>query len=239
VGWLKIPKAIKVKSMNKCPHCEKDINPDWGKSETQVISSDKENLFYKIIPCLHCEENVFQLYKGFLSSDRKRWLSEAGAFGTKNLPEGWNEKPKLIFQYPSPTTKIGASGVPREIKDYFNEAEKCFSVGAFNGAADCLRSCIYELCVALKAEGKDYKEKITNLFPPNDSYAELARQVKWLGDNHAHNKRENYTPEDVATAITSVPLIIREIYSRPSKAKELANALRKPNSKTGKGKKNG
>ncbi len=240
----------------KCPLCEKDVSFNWISEEIEISDSAENPIFYRILKCHHCGDITFFLYRGLTKQKKEdieyevtaRAISVPGSRrnGLKPIPPGLiklvNEDPELKLQYPFRKTIFHINNVPAKVKESLSEAEKCFSVGAKNGCALCLRKCIYAVCddsekgqtkKSVKNEGDDYVDKIEKLFPKSSEFTELAKQIKWLGDKHAHNiNEEKYTNKDVEKALRIMPLIIREIYGSRQEVREVRNALNQGLQKT-------
>lgn len=232
----------------KCPHCTKDINFSWANKQIELSKNSASPIFYQTLECHHCHQIIFFLFKGltyFFHEEIKSSISSyarRAVLGPQSVTEKShvkelkkiNEIPTdLIFQYPFQKTVFNITGISIKIKESLNEAERCFSVGARNGTTACLRKCIYAICDDRKVEGADYSKKIEKLFPLKNEFSELAKQIKWLGDNHMHNvNEEKYTKEHIEKAIEVMPLIIREIYGNDEKIKEVKNLLNQGFQKT-------
>ncbi len=135
-----------------------------------------------------------------------------------------------LVSYPSSKSQFESKGVPQVIRDHFNEAERCRSVGSTTGTGACLRKSVYALCDDKGAEGGDYREKISNL-PVKDAYKELLKQIKWLGDNTTKPGEEIYTKEMVDEALEILPLLVDELYAVDDRIEKATKLLARARSK--------
>lgn len=229
----------------KCPHCTKDISMNWLSAEVMLSEMQESLMFYRLLECQHCYRVIFYLYSGHTKSKLKKINDEIiklRIFGStpdgKKLLQSLEKsivKAKKIFQYPFAKTVFNIEGIPEKVKDSLNEAERCFSIGARNGTVACLRKCIYLLCdnILKKDESIKYDEKIEKLFPNDNDLATLAKQIKWLGDNHLHGvNEEKYTDKSIEQAMNILPFIIKEIYEKRRRVKEVSNLLNQGLQKT-------
>lgn len=203
------------------PKCQKDyndeswpkvfegfINPkDFGGS---IIEEENLNRVYLITRrCRFCHQYFHEV---FIAQEKDNDI-----------------KSEFLISYPSSKTQFEARGIPQNIRDHFNEAERCRSVGSITGTGACLRKSIYALCDDKNATGADYKEKITNL-PIKETYKELLKQIKWLGDNTTKPGEEKYTKEMVDEALEILPFIIDELYLKDDQVDKAAKLLSKARS---------
>jgi len=203
----------------KCPYhdCQKDFNPKWGKVVGQVYptlnSKEGDGIWIETATCKFCGKQFHEIY----SSIKK---TTAGS----KYPETFRKE--LLFTFPSSKTTFEAKKLPQTIKEFFNEAEKCRSVGSLTGVGACLRKTIYAICDDRKVEGKDYREKIGNL-PVKGKYQDLLKQIKWLGDNTTKPGDEKYTMREADFALEILPLLIEELYFKDEKIDEVEKILAK------------
>ena len=137
-----------------------------------------------------------------------------------------------LFDYPFSKTKFESKTIPKKIRELYNEAERCRSVGSLIGVATCLRKVIYILCDEIGAQGENYKDKIDAL-PVKGKYRELLKQIKWLGDNIVHSGEEAYSMGEADFALQSIPYLLEEIYSKDEKIDEVTKLLAKVRSTSG------
>jgi len=198
----------------KCPYpqCQKDYNDEaWPKVfETfinpidyngSIVEAQNLNRIYLITRrCRFCNQYFHEIYVG--------------------------PKFDFICSYPSSKTKFEAKGIPTDIRESFNEAERCRSIGSLTGTGACLRKAVYALCDDKKASGNDYKEKITNL-AIKDAYKELLKQIKWLGDNTTKPDGNIYTKEMIDEALEILPFVIDELYIKDDQVDKATKLLAK------------
>ena len=207
-------------SFLKCPYpdCQKDFNPEWNEDDVEVDattnSADGDGITIKTRQCRFCKKQFHEIFQ-------TQRITEFGRYKNKIV--------SLQFTFPSIKTKFIAKLIPVDVTKNFNEAERCKSVGSLTGVGACLRKTIYSICDSLELEGRDYREKISNL-PVKGKYQDLLKQIKWLGDFTTKPGDEKYTMGDADLALQILPLIIEEIYSKDEKIVEVEKILAKVNS---------
>lgn len=210
----------------RCPYseCHKDYNEGWKKEYEGWIDPDSFNgsinhktfhnrLFIITRQCRFCHNYFHEIYIGHENYD-----------GGKKEPTL-----ELLVTYPVSKTKFEAKNIPKTVLSAFNEAERCRSVGSLTGTGGCLRKVVYELCDARKADGVDYREKITNL-PVKDTYKDLLKQIKWLGDSATKPGEEKYTMPMIDIALEILPVIIDDLYLKDEKTENATRLLAKARS---------
>jgi len=216
----------------KCPYpnCRKDYNDKaWPKALDSWITPEGtggsiaerafHNRLYVITrKCRFCQQLFHEIYAG-----RENFEDH-----TKRFAE-LEPTLELLVTYPVAKTKFEAKTVPQKVIDAFQEAERCRSVGSLTGSGGCLRKSVYALCEDRGATGKDYREKIGNL-PVKETYKELLKQIKWLGDNATKPGEEKYTLEMVDVALEILPILIDDMYIKDEKTIEAAKLLAKARS---------
>jgi hypothetical protein len=212
----------------KCPYpdCQKDYNDkDWPKVWEDFVTppnfcgSIAERSFYNRIylvsrKCRFCGQFFHEVYVGKDKFDKEEAFKCLG----RDL--------EFLCSYPVSKTRFTSPNIPKKVRDAFNEAESCRSIGSLTGAGACLRKAIYALCDDKKAQGEDYRKKILNL-PVKNTYKELLRQVKWLGDSTTKPEGEGYTMEMVDGALEILPVVIDELYAKDERAEKVAKLLAK------------
>ncbi|MEX1997921.1 MAG: hypothetical protein WEA04_04610 [Candidatus Andersenbacteria bacterium] len=189
------------------------INPShFGESINERKNMNR--LFVITRQCRFCHQYFHELYVGH-----------------ENFREFDEIKSTLepLVTYPVSRTKFEAKQVPKEITNAFNEAERCRSVGSLTGAGGCLRKTVYALCDSQKVTGKDYREKIGKL-PVKETYQELLKQIKWLGDNTTKPGEEKYTMEMIDVAFEILPVLVDDMYLKEEKTDAAAKLLAKARS---------
>jgi hypothetical protein len=204
----------------KCPYpqCQKDYNDEsWPKVFEGFINprgfggsiNEEENhnrLYIISRQCRFCHQYFHEVYIAQEKDDKIQ--------------------SEFLVSYPCSKTKFEATGIPKNIRDYFNEAERCRSIGSITGTGACLRKSVYALCDDKNATGSDYREKIENL-PIKESYKELLKQIKWLGDNTTKPGEEKYTKKMVDEALGILPFIIDELYLKDDQVDKATKLLAK------------
>lgn len=216
----------------KCPYhdCQKDYNESqWPPVSDGFLrdqhgsihdKSTKNRIYIKTWECRFCDRYFHEVSVG-----NEVWV------GPPEAPQ-WEEKGikiEALAKYPVSKTTFRTKSVPKTVRDAFNEAERCRSVGSITGTGACLRKAVYELCDAQGAEGNDYREKIGNL-PVKEEHKELLKQFKWLGDNVTKPGEEKYTPEMVDVSLEVLPSIIDGLYAQAEKEGDAAKMLAKARS---------
>lgn len=209
----------------KCPYseCQKDYNDEsWEKAYDGFIdpkgfvgSKNEEALLNRLYiitrKCRFCHNYFHEVFVGHQNYENEYPYK-------KNQPEL-----EFLISYPNSKTKFEAIGIPKNIRDFFNEAERCRSVGSLTGAGACLRKTVYALCDSKNVAGTDYKDKIVNL-PIKDAYKQLLKQIKWLGDNTTKPQGTEYDKNEIDMAINILPFVIDELYLKDEQV-EKANKL--------------
>lgn len=215
----------------KCPHCGKDYNPDWptvkkfvnhDEDSAIVIKSQPHQVFVESMRCRFCNNLFHDIFIGY-----EDWQLEQGS--------PWECKSIIkepLISYPFAKTSF-ESNVPKSIVDAFNEAEKCEAIKSVTGAGACLRKTVYMLCDDLKIQGRDYREKITNL-STKQIFRNALHQIKWLGDTVTKPGEEKYTLSDIKDALELLPPLIEELYAKDERIEQITKSLAKINSRQNK-----
>lgn len=208
----------------KCPYpnCKKDYNDEsWPRVMEEWIDPEGfgrsinerktlNRLFVVSRKCRFCGQYFHDVY-----------------IGHENFDIAFDEEKstlELLVTYPIGKTQFEAKTIPDKVIESFHEAERCRAVGSLTGTGGSLRKSVYTLCDELRTIGEDYKEKIENL-PVKDSYKELLKQIKWLGDNTTKPGEEKYSMEMVDSAIEILPLLIDDIYIKDEKTDQTTKLL--------------
>lgn len=205
----------------KCPYhdCQKDYNESaWSPIKDGFIGNisylegraTKNRLYVTTWECRFCGRYFHKVAVG------NEVFDEYGNIVDINI--------ESLVSFPVSKTSFKSKNVPREIRDAFNEAERCRSVGSITGVGACLRKAVYLLCEDQKVAGQDYRVKIGNL-KVKDGYKELLKQFKWLGDNVTKPGDEKYTTEMIDVALEILPTIIDSMYIEEEKESEAAKML--------------
>ena len=238
--------TITIKMRCPYPECQKDYNDDaWPKYfdnyadvadhnytdgwHTRLLYEDKyflRRIYVISRQCRFCKQLFHEIY---MRHENREQYDEK-----KELIEGSGEPTmELLASYPTSKTKFESKKVPKNIRELFNEAERCRSVGALTGVSACLRKTVYAICDEKKPTGEDYREKITNLPVSGDVYKDLLRQVKFLGDNMTKANGSDYTEEQIDKALTVLPLVIDKLYEQDEKIDEAQKILAKVKTQSG------
>lgn len=215
----------------KCPYpeCRKDYNEGWESAYDDFVSPDSfdhssdiergrnDRLHVITRECRFCGKYFHSVSVGREIVERNPW---------NQVINTTNELIQLVT-FPVSKTKFEAATVPVEVRDSFNEAERCRSVGSITGSGACLRKAVYALCDAQKASGADYKEKIGNLPVRDEGHKELLKQFKWLGDNVTKPGLETYTVEMLDAALEILPLVVDDMYLKKENAEKTSKLLAK------------
>jgi hypothetical protein len=207
----------------KCPYhdCQKDFNVEWGADVKDVYPTpyceEGDGLRIATATCRFCKRQFHEI-----SRTKKVKNEQFDRYDTV--------KKELLFTFPSGKTQFESKSIPQKIKEYFNEAERCRSIGSLTGVGACLRKTVYAICDDKNVDGRDYREKIGNL-PVKGKYQDLLKQVKWLGDMTTKPGDEKYSMADVDLALQILPLIIEELYVKDEKIEEVERILAKVRSK--------
>lgn len=212
--------------ISKCPYhdCQRDFNQEWGSDRDLVYptksSSDGDGLWIESYQCKFCSRKFHEIY-------RAKYILEKDKIGRDvvNTLRG-----ELLFTFPSVKTQFTSKNIPSQIKNFFNEAERCRSIGSLTGVGACLRKTIYAICDHKGVDGTDYREKISKL-PVNGKYQELLKQIKWLGDNTTKPGDEKYTLVEADLALEILPVLMEELFSKDEKIDQINKILSKVKSK--------
>lgn len=202
----------------KCPYhdCAKDFNPDWGSTDEPIYatlhSKEGDGLLILTFTCRFCLRKFHDIY-------RHKAVKKPNSSTVYSREE-------LLFSFPSSKTKFDSKKIPAVVKESFNEAERCRSIGSLTGTGACLRKTVYSICDDKKVAGKDYREKIANL-PVSGKYQQLLKQIKWLGDKITKPGIESYGLKDTDLAIEILPLIIDKLYAEDEKVESVEKILAK------------
>ena len=215
----------------------------------QVIQNESasKSIYYEILTCQHCAQDIFFLYKGYTPSLIKGLTEELikiQNFGSgsgipeliKSLKKQIKESNKeLIIQHPFSLAYISYPKIPKKAVKAFLEAQNCFyKANSLTGTVANLRKVIYIICDDKIKTSQDYDKKVLELFPPGSDYSQLMNQIKWLADKHVHpDEAENiYTSDNVKKALEIFPEIVKELYAKQEDIKNVKNILNQSYQKT-------
>ena len=217
----------------KCPYpeCRKDYNDKWSPVYKGYLSpesfrhSQAERQFINRLNITTWQCHFCQQYFHSVSVGKEVYGKD-----TLGHMRSISDDLESLVIYPVSKTKFEAKSVPGKVRDAFNEAERCRSVGSITGTGASLRKAIYALCDEKKAEGANYREKIANLPVKDEGHKELLKQFKWLGDNVTKPGEEAYTVEMIDAALEILPVVIDGMYLQKEKEDETAKLLAKARS---------
>lgn len=221
----------------RCPYpdCQKDYNQaDWEDVYRDYVNphdysgtpaeTHRLNRVHIISRnCRFCHQYFHEIFVGH--PNPKSW---------NDTTMVWEAVPptlELVATYPAAKTSFKSRAVPKDIREAFHEAERCRSIGAMTGVAACLRKTVYAVCDNLGVSGTDYREKISNLPLSGEVYKELLKQIKFIGDNGTKPGGDTYSPEQVDSALTVLPVVIDKLYEQDEKIEEAQKALAAARSK--------
>jgi hypothetical protein len=123
--------------------------------------------------------------------------------------------------YPAPLPRATDPRIPEAVKNDFDEALLCLSVGAVRGAAILARRAVQTICKDQGATKKDLKDKIDELFEKNIVTASLkdwGHEVRIVGNDAAHPNDVDVTLEDAEEIIDLLESLCEVLYVAPAKA---------------------
>jgi hypothetical protein len=131
----------------------------------------------------------------------------------------------IVDQYPKCVTKV-ALDVPQDIREDFEEADKCFNSEAFKASVAMLRRALQKSCNELGANPKDrLVDQLENLYKndkiPKPLY-DLATEIRFFGNYGAHPQDdllEKVTMENAKTVSEFLQHFFEYIYVTPAKVK--------------------
>ncbi len=123
----------------------------------------------------------------------------------------------VVHQHPVPTVHVHPA-VPEAVAGATDEAEKCYSIGAYNACAVMLRRAVDSLCQDRKAEGNDLYNRLkylkdNQLITPD--LWEWCEELRILGKSGAHPEWQDATREEAEYALRFLREILRYIYVNP------------------------
>lgn len=129
---------------------------------------------------------------------------------------------KRMAIYPNVLPQAVDSLVPNPIKDDFEEALLCHSVGAFRGAAALARRTVQVICLDKgAAKSKRLQEQIDELFTNGiitKDIQEWAHEVRFLGNDAAHPTRNEVSEEDAKDILGLLESLCEVLYVTPARA---------------------
>jgi hypothetical protein len=138
---------------------------------------------------------------------------------------------RIADYYPKRTVAVDKF-VPSEIATDYLEAQRCFSVGAWQACAVMARRCMHHIMSRESAEGKDLYQQINNLREKRvitPTLAEAAQRIRVIGNHGAHpydfkgDTLEQLGMEDARDALEFCEWVFDQIYIQPSKIQASKN----------------
>ena len=123
--------------------------------------------------------------------------------------------------YPSPLPRSTDERIPELIKNDFDEALLCLSVGANRGAAVLARRALQAMCKDKGSTKKDLKDQIDELFTKNiitEDLKEWSHEVRYVGNDAAHPNGVEVDKEDAEEIIDLLDSLCEVLYVAPAKA---------------------
>lgn len=126
--------------------------------------------------------------------------------------------------YPKSLPQIVDKLIPSPIKEDFEEALLCHSVGAFRGAAALARRTVQVICLNKGAsKTKKLQDQIDELFTNGiitKDIQEWAHEVRFLGNDAAHPNKDEVLEGDAKDILELLESLCEVLYVTPAKALE-------------------
>jgi hypothetical protein len=130
----------------------------------------------------------------------------------------------LLKIYPKTLPQTVDKLVPSPIKEDFEEALLCYSVGSYRGAAALARRTVEVICLDKGASTKKkLNEQIDELFTNGvitKDIQEWAHEVRFLGNDAAHPTKNEVSEEDAKDILELLESLCEVLYITPAKAAE-------------------
>jgi len=130
-------------------------------------------------------------------------------------------KGKKVLPSPCPE-QIADPSVEEQVRNAYNEASLCFSVGAYHASTIMCRRALERLCIDKGATGRNLKEKIESL--SNMGYftkeiKEWAHANREIANDGAHDEEHKVDEKDANDILLITEKLIEIIYIIPNVAK--------------------
>jgi len=176
-----------------CPTCEKSaavgVVASWDVFPANGEEFDPHR--WKMCKCLECAA-------GLVFIEEPTW-------------SGWDRDDwGKTLVYPETSRSLPLS-VPKRIRDSFDEANRCMSVRAFNGAALLARRAVEALCDELGAGGRTLNEKLEDSKASgllNDQLFNWSTVVRRVGNAGAHETSKQMSREDAVDGLKFLEALI-------------------------------
>lgn len=182
-----------------CPHCGVTIPVRFefeGGSSGLALGSKLQGFTGDyIVPCVACEEKIYIVIQDDV----------------------------IVDQYPKNVAKV-SSDIPKDIREDFEEADKCLNSGAYKASVAMLRRTLQKSCQEQGANPKDkldvqLKDIYTKGKIPKPLF-DLATEIRFFGNYGAHpqdDMLEEITQEDAQTISEFLLHFFEYIYVTPAK----------------------
>jgi hypothetical protein len=139
---------------------------------------------------------------------------------------------QLVSAYPPIRLDFEPENLPPTVLKTFEEAISCHAGGLFISAAIMIRRTLEEVCAERQAQGKDLKQRITDLrskIVVPQELLDAMDELRILGNDAAHieaKEYENISETEVSVAIQFTKEILKSLYQYSSLLSKL-RALKK------------
>lgn len=182
----------------QCPHCD-------------TFSSAKGidlGAGYLVTTCLKCKKSVLVITTVMEVAVRK-------------------DPSSIVDYYPKRTLTVNPF-VPEEMARDYMEAQRCFSVAAWQACSVMARRCMHLIAEHFQAKGKDLYQQIEDLRNRQlitPVLADAAQRVRALGKHGAHpydgrgNPFNELNMEDAVSALGFCEFLFDQLFIQPAKIK--------------------
>ena len=206
-----------------CPYCKKLVHFSWchmGKDYRHHTISRYLGEYYiknktgtwAMAECPSCDNLVLIKMKG-----------DPDSYNTNVLD--------FVEIIPAPLPDPTDDRIKREIKIDIDEAKICFSVKAYRACAIMCRRALQIICIDNGAnQNKNLNDQIEELFENRTitkKIADWANSVRWVGNDAAHPKNEEVTPDDADRILKLTEQIADNLYVTDALSKEVDKTHKK------------
>lgn len=197
-----------------CPHCGATTPIKFefeGGSPVFTLGSKLEGFGGNyIVTCVACSEDIYIIVKNNVIED----------------------------QYPKNFTKV-SSDVPQDIREDFEEANKCLNSGAYKASVAMLRRSLQNSCLQQEANPADnLVDQLKDLHGAGKiakPLFDLATEIRFFGNYGAHprdDKLDDVTQEDAVTMSRFLQQFFQYVYVMPAEtARTKASRLQRKGKK--------
>ncbi|MDR3616746.1 MAG: DUF4145 domain-containing protein [Candidatus Obscuribacterales bacterium] len=189
--------------LNSCP---------VGYMKSQIREITVEDNSYMI-----CEVERTHLNYVCTNCKQQTYFLQQLPFKSRGQTALFSLEPTTIHRYPL-FLQEAHEAVPDSVQKYFFETEKCFEIGALNGAATCARLTVDEIGRFLEAKGGDLNERLNKLKEAgtlSEEIVSIAHDIRQLGRNGAHAEWTDVSQEQAESMMFMLREILRELYITP------------------------